>query len=228
MSPWFVGGVPMSKLNRERWHGCRISAVYAVYLVALLSLLSFSARADMQSPSQLAQQLVTEFLQLPTENPGSVRAFAEKSVLPNINIEHMTIALCGRSQWEQWSQQERSALLKAVHHTLVRYILEASQAFDQQTIQVINEDIVKPSERVVRAVVRTQYLPDVDIDLYVRSDAAGRWKAHDFAVEGISYVKLKRAQYKSVLAEGGLPALLTYLNGKNETYFSENVAGVSP
>jgi ABC-type transporter MlaC component len=198
----------------------------AINQLLLLFVLALSqlTHAEEQAPIQIANKLINEFVQLSPREPDNVRNYAQSTVLPHINLEQMAIGLCGRSQWAAWSKQEQSELLNALHNTLVRYVLEAGSTYKKQQLSVVSEEATSSRERVVRITISDEYFPAVSVDLFVQS-SKGQWRAHDFAVAGISYVKMKRAQYKTVLAFGGLAALLDHLNGKNQTYVAENKLG---
>lgn len=191
------------------------------WLASLVCLLITVLPAQAEQPSQIADALISDFVSLSPKNADELRRYARHSLLPHIDLEQMAIGLCGRSQWSAWNTQEKSELINALGDTLVRYVYEAGEAYRKQRLSVVSEQETSLRETVVRVAVSDDFLPTVTVDLFLQNNQ-GEWLARDFAVAGISYVKMKRAQYKTLIAFGGLPALIEHLKGKNNELVREN------
>jgi ABC-type transporter MlaC component len=47
------------------------------------------------------------------------------------------------------------------------------------------------------------------------------WKAVDVRFKGVTYVAVKKYQFKKILEQQGVGALITSLNEKNQSFFDE-------
>jgi phospholipid transport system substrate-binding protein len=77
--------------------------------------------------------------------------------------------------------------------------------------------------------VHTRFVPpsgDARVIDYVMRQADGRWKAGDVLLDGtISRVAVLRSEFRHILAEGGLEALLTNLRKKVADLSSGTITG---
>jgi ABC-type transporter MlaC component len=73
----------------------------------------------------------------------------------------------------------------------------------------------------VQVVIKSKILPDLNLDILVKRNIDSNWKAVDVRFKGMTYVAVKKYQYKNILEKQGVGALITSLIEKNNKFFSE-------
>ena len=87
--------------------------------------------------------------------------------------------------------------------------------YNGQRVKLVS---VKLNEKNTRGLVTIKlepiYLPAFNVSFkiaYKNKD----WQLYDVIVKGISYVKLKKSEYRQIISQQGLDDLLAHLDGKN-------------
>jgi ABC-type transporter MlaC component len=73
----------------------------------------------------------------------------------------------------------------------------------------------------VQIVMSSKIIPDLNLDVLVKRNLQGIWKAVDVRFKGITYVAVKKHEFQKILNKQGIDVLIASLNEKNNTFFGE-------
>ena len=81
--------------------------------------------------------------------------------------------------------------------------------------------------------MESKLLPDIYFDILIKRDGDEPWLAVDARFKGITYVSIKKHQFREIVEAESILALETHLSKNNEDYFSEmckpiNLKGTQP
>ena len=166
--------------------------------------------------SNIDSTLLAEQQQL-KDDEQHLHSFVESKILPFWDVDLTLRLLVGSKQWKALKPDEVSALRKAFSDTLYRYVREGVKLYDGQRAKFVSAKLKKSADKG-RITIRLEpiYLPSFDIHFKIAKMEAD-WKLYDIYVEGISYVKMKKNQYRQLIHSKGVAGLLSYLQSKNES-----------
>lgn len=178
-------------------------------------------------------KLVTEELAhnraLNLANPAAYANFINTRVKPQWDVASTTSALVGKAGFQALELPQQQALVRAVDQTLVRYAFEGLEHYSGQRFQVVDTVISKREDMGwVQVEMQSPVIPDLNLDLLIKRTVSGRWKAVDARFKGITYVAVKKHQYREIIEEQGMQALIDTLTQKNDEFFSRICAQVDP
>ncbi len=115
--------------------------------------------------------------------------------------------------WARFSAEQRREFVEVFARFLAEhYVARLQERYTNETVAVRATEAIAPGRAVVRTAVtwRDRELP-VEVRMHL---SAGRWKAYDVSLLGISAVQIYRAQFQAVLrthspAEIGVQMTLT-------------------
>jgi len=215
-------------------------------LAAVAFLLSFSALSDSLSGAKKAERFASESDPLAyvegkfkrsilkinqslkvsqrrfEQSPIELAKFVDAELLP-LWASHKTLsALVGLKSWRQMPISSRQALQTSFNNTLQRYVQEGFDHYDGQTIEFVGVRLNKRQNRGYLTIkVVPNLLPSFNIDLRIGlfedDHNEADWYLYDAMVQGVSYVTLKKDDYRHRLQEG-VGALITSIDQKNQGY----------
>ena len=125
--------------------------------------------------------------------------------------------LIGKKRWNTLNQENINSLNQIFDQTMHRYVAEGMKFYDSQRLGLSS---VKLNEQGTKGILTVEiepiYLPSFKINFKI-SRHADQWFLYDILVEGISYVKMKKNEYRGIISEQGIDELLSYLENKNLT-----------
>jgi len=94
--------------------------------------------------------------------------------------------------------------------------------YDGQSFAVSDVVINKTGTRAwVKIVMEAKFLPDIYFDILIKRDGDEPWRAVDARFKGITYVSIKKHQFREIVETESILALENQLSKNNEDYFSE-------
>jgi len=167
-----------------------------------------------QAVSKIDHLLFTQQKTLKKE-PSKLNEFVNSELLPLWNSERTLKLLLGSSKWKALTVREVDGLKQVFDQTMHRYVNEGMKFYDGQRIKLSS---VKLNEAQTKGIATIEispiYLPAFKISFRIlKSDE--QWQLYDILVEGISYVKLKKNEYRRIIDQQGIAKLLAYLDEKN-------------
>lgn len=156
------------------------------------------------------------------KNPKAYQTFLDKHVRPYWDSSSTAKALIGSKSFEALTKKTQQQLVAAVDKTLTRYAFEGIGFYSGQKFQLVDVAISNSGNMGwVQMMMESQILPDLNLDILVKRTKTGVWKAVDVRFKGVTYVAVKKYQFKKILEQQGVGALITSLNKKNQTFFGE-------
>lgn len=145
-------------------------------------------------------------------DPGIVNRLIDQLITPWADFAQTT-AICVGRHWRSATPEQRVLLEREFRELLVMIYAGGLRNFGNQTLQfrTFRPD-PDPDQAVVRTFVLNKGEP-IQVDYRLHKTAAG-WKIYDVNVAGLWLTEAYRNQFKPILDEGGVPALLKVLEEK--------------
>jgi len=169
-------------------------------------------------------------------DPDAYAEFIDVRVRSSWDVTSTTSALIGKARFASLKPDARQALISAVDRSLVRYAFVGLDYYNGQIFKVV--DLVVNEEAGlgwVQILMESPVIPDINLDLLIKRTSSGVWKAVDIRFKGITYVSIKKHQYREIIEKQGVQALIALLEKDNSTYFDKlcakptaNLEGVPP
>lgn len=212
------------------FNGLKSQLLCAVAMLCLMVSIASANQVDEKSLllqqfepiiSAVSKQLLSQHENF-KKNPKAYQAFLDQHVSPHWDASSTARALIGGANFKPLKAKIQQQLIEAVDKTLVRYAFEGIDFYSGQQFQLIDVAI-SDSGRMgwVQVVMKSKILPDLNLDILVKRNKIGAWKAVDVRFKGITYAAVKKYQFKKILEKQGVGALIASLNKKNNKFFGE-------
>ena len=128
--------------------------------------------------------------------------------------------MIGGKSFNYLGEKNQSKFVAAVEKTLIRYAFEGIGFYSGQQFELVNV-VISDSGKMgwVQVLMKSQILPDLNLDILVKRNKGGVWRAVDVRFKGITYVAVKKYHFKKILEKQGAGALIASLNEKNNIFF---------
>jgi len=168
----------------------------------------------------ISQQLSTHQQKF-EQDPSAYRDFIDQYVRVHWDAKSTTNALLGRDSFKAVEHSLQRKLVEAVDTTLVRYAFEGYEYYTGQQFKLIDV-AVSESGRMgwIQVVMESPIIPDLNLDILLKRTKQGVWKAVDVRFKGITYVAVKKHQFRKILSKQGPEALINMLIDKNNNFFN--------
>nr|WP_229748039.1 ABC transporter substrate-binding protein [Lacimicrobium alkaliphilum] len=193
-------------------------------MVLALSL-TFSVQAqEPESPYQLLSEVATKtFDRIKAERPGIeknpeiLRDIMKEELLPYVDYKFAALKVLGR-HFKSVPQDKLPEYIQEFRSYLVTtYALAMAQYDDQDVVFEPGRDYADEKMVTVRAVVKEQGKPDINISFKVRKNSrTEEWRAFDMVAEGISMLSSKQSEFESIIRQDGIDAVIALLKEKNQ------------
>ena len=171
--------------------------------------------------ASVSEQLLAEHEQF-KKNPQAYQRFLDQHVRPYWDSGSTARALIGSENFKLLAQKNQQEFVTAVDKTLIRYAFEGIGFYSGQQFQLVDVAISDSGKMGwVQVLMRSKILPDLNLDILVKRNKTGVWMAVDVRLKGITYVAVKKYQFKKILEKQGVGALIANLNEKNNSFFGE-------
>lgn len=148
--------------------------------------------------------------------PRLLNEFVEQQILPYWNVELTLKQLLGSKHWNSLTKQEITSVKQTFVDTLNRYVGEGMKFYDGQRIKFSKVKINKKQTRgLLTLTLEPIYLPAFNVSFKIANQNE-QWQLYDVMVEGISYVKMKKGEYRQLVDKAGIKGLLAHLDKKNQ------------
>ena len=143
---------------------------------------------------------------LKSGNKAAVASYVDANIMPKDNVRRWVASAVGPS-WNKATPQQQEELMQVMR----RYFVSTySGKLVKNTVTAIDVYPVKGNE--VKTIVKHN-TGETDTVVYYMEDQGG-WRAYDVAVNGVKVSTTYRGQFKNVVANGGVPALINDLKAK--------------
>jgi len=207
-----------------RWVGC---------VIALFCLIALPVSADNTDPKSalraqfepiifnVSKQLLAHQAHY-KKDPVAFQGFLDQYVSLHWDAGSTARALVGSDNFKRLSAKNKRSLISAVDKTLKRYACEAVVFYSGQQFILVDVSVSDSGNMGwVKLLMQTKIIPDLNLDVLVKRNKAGIWKAVDVRFKGLTYVSVKKHKYQNILKKQGVHALIARLNEKNNTFFGD-------
>ncbi len=130
------------------------------------------------------------------------------------------------AHWRKRTEEEKKEFVEVFSDLVERTYLKKIDAYLAKAESFSGENIVYLNETVngPYAVVKTNVITNKDTEFpvhYLFKNKQGDWLVIDIAIEGISFVKNYRAQFKEILAGSSFEELIAKLKSKEQIEITE-------
>lgn len=155
-----------------------------------------------------------------TAEPQSFQDFLDQNVRPFWDPSSTAKALVGGANFSALNVKNQNRLSNAVERTLMRYAFEGIAFYNGQKFELVDVAISDSGKMGwVQVVMHSQILPDLNLDILVKRNKTGIWKAVDVRFQGVTYVAVKKHGFQKIMQKQGVDALINSLNDKNNKFF---------
>jgi phospholipid transport system substrate-binding protein len=189
----------------------------AALFVAITLLLTIPALADSQTDARAAMQGTIDDVLKVLRTPGSDEATrrAQIEAIAKTRFDFTTMSkLVLKRDWKRFSAPEQGDFVSQFTEYL-------SASYGTRIARYANEDVVTKGTRpevnqdvTVQTAIKGGQFDGATVDYRMRL-VAGKWRAIDVVIEGISLVSNFRSQFADVIAKGGPQELLKRIKEKN-------------
>lgn len=172
---------------------------------------------------QINQQL-TKHQSTYKRDPASFADFVDQYVRVHWDASSTTSALIGREVFQTLDVNQRQQLVAAVDRTLVRYAFEGFEYYDGHQFTLV-DIAISESGRMgwLQILMESPIIPDLNLEILIKRKQQGLWKAVDVRFKGITYVAVKKHQYRKTMKKQGIQTLINSLVAKNNKFFPSSV-----
>jgi ABC-type transporter MlaC component len=182
-----------------------------------LSLNTSSLEADYSTLIESIDNTLVDRYNEFKSKPKLLYQFVDQHILPYWNVELTLKQLLGSKHWKSLTKQEVAMVKQAFVDTLNRYVAEGMKFYDGQRIKFAKVKINQKQTRgLLTLTLEPIYLPAFNVSFKIANQNE-QWQLYDVMVEGISYVKMKKGEYRQLVSKNGIEGLLAHLDQKNQT-----------
>jgi ABC-type transporter MlaC component len=214
-------------MNFKRSLVQHIAATVLLWLMASLVIANkLDAKATLFQQYQPIVNAVSKQLtvnhQIYKKDPNAFQQFLDKYIRLHWNARSTAKALLGAENFKSLNKHSRQLFEVAVETTLLRYAFEGISLYSSQQFQLVDVAISDSGNMGwVQIVMSSKIIPDLNLDVLVKRNLQGIWKAVDVRFKGITYVSVKKHEFQKILNKQGIDFLIASLNEKNNTFFGE-------
>lgn len=204
------------KTTRQRRNWIRIRPALLALGILTLTLRAPAAPAAEGSASETVSTLheaLLEAMKAGTESGFDRRVeIIAPAVLRTIDLTMICRLVLG-SHWPSLSQEDKNTFIDTFSRYVVADYAWEFDTFDGQRFETERERAQKPGVQIVSSTLFTKKGVEHRFEYQVRK-VDERWLIVNIAVDGVSDLATKRAQYSSVIKKDGFAALLQTLENK--------------
>ena len=191
--------------------------IILISLFVFLNSFSYSNAISEQKAYEFVTELgneAIEILTLPVEDLEARVSGFRNLLNERFDIKRISLAVLGRSA-RKADKEQLSRFRIALEEHIVRVYTSQLGAYKNQVF-TINKVIEKENgDAFVYTAIEQGDVPSISIDWRLR-ERDGEPRVIDIAVEGVSLLATKRADFKSLIAEGGIDGLIKTLEDLNK------------
>ncbi|MCP4274271.1 MAG: ABC transporter substrate-binding protein [Gammaproteobacteria bacterium] len=150
------------------------------------------------------------------KDPQTLIYFARHVALSHWDLAKTSRLMLGKF-WKQAKLEQQERFQEEFLRTLLRYVVKAYGYYDDSLVEIVSYDW-QPSKKGgwVRSVVQLPAKLNVSVDYRMLQSKQEEWKLVDVRIEGISLVNSKRNEYRRIVSQKGMEALINRMFEKNQ------------
>ena len=162
------------------------------------------------------------------KNLGLLSEFIDKNVRIHWDASSTTSALIGKEVFQTLTPKQEKTLVSVVDRTLLRYAIEGFEYYNGHQFKLTDIAISSSGNMGwMKVLMEASMIPDLNLEVLIKRNKHGIWKAVDVRFMGITYVAIKKYFYRRTINKQGVDGLIDKLKAKNDKFFSEICTSVS-
>jgi phospholipid transport system substrate-binding protein len=184
------------------------------HIVAAVSLVEKVTKDVLGSLKENKQQLKTQ--------PSIVYGIVEKTVLPFVSFEEMSIWLAGKNIWGHASSASKERFIRAFRLLTLRTYAKALNKYTNETVTVFAPKETDNTLKRIQVQAKISSSQGEPISIFFRLfRAEEKWYFYDMIVEGVSILDGFRTQFSQKIRQQGLDAVTLEIEQHNQQYAKE-------
>lgn len=153
-------------------------------------------------------------------DPQLLAEFLNQHVRVHWDASSTTSALIGKETFLKLAPDQKQRLVAAVDQTLLRYAMEGYQFYNGQQFNLAHIAISSSGNMGwLKILMESPIIPDLNLELLIKRNQQGVWKAVDVRFKGITYVAIKKHLHRRLIKKKGIDGLIDNLTSKNRDFF---------
>ena len=189
---------------------------FLVLLLCVVTTVVFAIQSPVKLLNNISDELVVSLNKgQEKKDVKTLSKIVEKVLLPHVDKSKMAQAVIGRQHWIKSSVDQRSKFIRLFTLNIIKTYAGAIENYHKNKIVFypVSKDQINQKIINVKSAVESEDSPRVNL-VYVLLKTNNNWKIIDFSIDGVSLVNSYRAQFRSILLEGGLKLLNKQLDAK--------------
>ena len=154
------------------------------------------------------------------DDPQLLAEFINQHVRVHWDASSTSSALIGKEVFLKLTPDQRQSLVAAVDQTLLRYAMEGYQFYNGQQFNLADIAISSSGNMGwLKILMESPIIPDLNLELLIKRNQQGVWKAVDVRFKGITYVAIKKHLHRRLIKKKGIDGLINNLKSKNRDFF---------
>ncbi|WP_196137723.1 phospholipid-binding protein MlaC [Aliikangiella sp. G2MR2-5] len=157
------------------------------------------------------------------KSPQLLASFVDSNLIKLWKGDKTLLGMLGKKRWHSLGAWERKQLVQEFNNTLQRYVQMGIHKYDGQKVEFNGLKVNQSGSRALLTLkVIPNLLPSFDIQMKLNVKETG-WQIYDVMIEGISYVSMKRNEFKNIYEKQGINGIVSELKLKNEGYLPSSI-----
>ncbi len=196
-----------------------LKSLTVLFLFFLISPLCFAVVSPADQLQGVANKMISQLESNKSQlhNMSVIRGIVNQVLIPDVALDRMSASVVGRS-WRTATPAQRAQFEKEFSYLVTTTYASALSSYnnDKVIFQPLRGDFATQQTTRVNSVIVRQNGQRIPIT-YDVARSGDTWKVYDFSIEHVSMVQSYHSQFADVLAQGGMPALLTRLQSHNRS-----------
>ena len=156
------------------------------------------------------------------KNLGLLSGFIDQNVRIHWDASSTTSALVGKEAFQTLTPKQEKTLVSVVDQTLLRYAIEGFEYYNGHQFKLTDIAISNSGNMGwIKVLMEASMIPDLNLEVLIKRNKQGIWKAVDVRFMGITYVAIKKYFYRRTINKQGVDGLIDQLKAKNDKFFYE-------
>ncbi len=144
--------------------------------------------------------------------------YVDKTLIPLWSSSKTLSGFLSRKSWKKLTIDQQKKLVQSFNNTLQRYVQEGFKSYDGQQIEFVKVRLSDSKKRgVLTLKVIPNLVPSFNIDLKIQYKH-NRWQIYDVLLQGISYVSIKKDEFRKAYLNQGFDAVALIFDNKNKGF----------
>lgn len=206
-----------------------------IFLIALLLVLNCALAQQPSQPIAVVETLQTALIDV-MKNAKSLGFKGRFDQLAPVieqthDLPYIARFAIGKRWWDRLNAEQQKRYVEVFSNYSIATYASRFNDFDGESFQVESEKSMKRGRVRVSSYLKTNNTVDdnsspgsdglIDFN-YVLRENKDRWQIINIIVQGVSDLALKRAEYKTLISDKGLDALIKHIEQKTQAYTESN------